>query len=152
MSSADSLQSVAPSSSQSATVLGADDSTTEDETEADGVTVSVNTAITIPNKESFTGSDYGLSSTVTVTYVDKYLWINLPASYNFNSIDMDALKAYAVRNRMVISFLQEGEQEKDTTTGLTEAQQATFDMFNKDAFNLLPATEVMNDNGMVVVY
>ncbi|MFR2312242.1 MAG: mucin-binding protein [Weissella confusa] len=152
MSSADSLQSVAPSSSQSATVLGADDSTTEDETEADGVTVSVNTAITIPNKESFTGSDYGLSSTVTVTYVDKYLWINLPASHNFNSIDMDALKAYAVRNRMVISFLQEGEQEKDTTTGLTEAQQATFDMFNKDAFNLLPATEVMNDNGMVVVY
>ncbi|WP_229637785.1 hypothetical protein [Weissella confusa] len=152
MSSADSLQSVAPSSSQSATVLGADDSTTEDETEADGVTVSVNTAITIPNKESFTGSDYGLSSTVTVTYVDKYLWINLPASYNFNSIDMDALKAYVVRNRMVISFLQEGEQEKDTTTGLTEAQQATFDMFNKDAFNLLPATEVMNDNGMVVVY
>ena len=152
MSSADSLQSVAPSSSQSATVLGADDSTTEDETEADGVTVSVNTAITIPNKESFTGSDYGLSSTVTVTYVDKYLWINLPASYNFNSIDMDALKAYAVRNRMVISFLQEGEQEKDTTTGLTEAQQATFDMLNKDAFNLLPATEVMNDNGMVVVY
>ena len=77
MSSADSLQSVAPSSSQSATVLGADDSTTEDETEADGVTVSVNTAITIPNKESFTGSDYGLSSTVTVTYVDKYLWIKL---------------------------------------------------------------------------
>ncbi|MCT0022670.1 LPXTG cell wall anchor domain-containing protein [Weissella confusa] len=76
----------------------------------------------------------------------------MPASYNFNSIDMDALKAYAVRNRMVISFLQEGEQEKDTTTGLTEAQQATFDMFNKDAFNLLPATEVMNDNGMVVVY
>lgn len=132
--------------------MGADDSTTEDETEADGVTVSVNTAITIPNKESFTGSDYGLSSTVTVTYVDKCLWINLPASYNFNSIDMDALKAYAVRNRMVISFLQEGEQEKDTTTGLTEAQQATFDMFNKDAFNLLPATEVMNDNGMVVVY
>ena len=152
MSSADSLQTVAPASSQSATVDSVTEEETVPETVADGVTVSVNTAITIPNKESFTGSDYGLSSTVTVTYVDKYLWINLPASYNFNSIDMDALKAYAVRNRMVISFLQEGEQEKDTTTGLTEAQQATFDMFNKDAFTLLPATEVMNDNGMVVVY
>lgn len=117
-----------------------------------GVTVSIDTPITVPNKESFTGADYGLSSTVTVTYADKYLWINLPAVYNLNSIDMDALKAYAVRNRMVISFLQAGEQAKDTTTGLTEAQQATFDMFNKDAFNLLPATEVMNDNGTVIVY
>ncbi|WP_259716046.1 mucin-binding protein [Weissella confusa] len=156
MSSADSLQSVAPSSSQSATVLGADDSATEEETVpetvADGVTVSVDTTIEIPNKDSFTGSDYGLSSTVTVTYVDKYLWINLPASYNFNSIDMDALKAYAARNRMVISFLQEGEQEKDTTTGLTEGQQASFDLFNRDSFNLLPATEVMNDNGTIIVY
>lgn len=108
MSSADSLQSVEPSSSQSATVLGADDTATEEEavpeTVANGVTVSVDTTIEIPNKDSFTGSDYGLSSTVTVTYVDKYLWINLPTSYNFNSIDMDALKAYAVRNRMVISF------------------------------------------------
>jgi len=127
MSSADSLQSVAPSSSQSATVLGSADSTTEEtETVPDGITVPVNTTIEIPNAESFTGSDYGLSSTVTVTYVDKYLWINLPEVYNFNSIDMDALKAYAVRNRMVISFLQEGEHEKDSTTGLTEAQQATF--------------------------
>ncbi|WP_229030788.1 hypothetical protein [Weissella confusa] len=156
MSSADSLQSVVPASSQSATVLGADDSATEEETVpetvADGVTVSVDTTIEIPNKDSFTGSDYGLSSTVTVTYVDKYLWINLPASYNFNSIDMDALKAYAARNRMVISFLQEGEQEKDTTTGLTEAQQASFDLFNRDSFNLMPATEVMNDNGTIIVY
>ncbi|WP_242459535.1 hypothetical protein [Weissella confusa] len=156
MSSADSLQSVAPSSSQSATVLGADDSATEEETVpetvTDGVTVSVDTTIEIPNRDSFTGSDYGLSSTVTVTYVDKYLWINLPASYNFNSIDMDALKAYAARNRMVISFLQEGEQEKDTTTGLTEAQQASFDLFNRDSFNLMPETEVMNDNGTIIVY
>ncbi|TGE75615.1 mucin-binding protein [Weissella confusa] len=156
MSSADTLQSVAPSSSQSATVLGADDSATEEETVpetvTDGVTVSVDTTIEIPNRDSFTGSDYGLSSTVTVTYVDKYLWINLPASYNFNSIDMDALKAYAARNRMAISFLQEGEQQKDTTTGLTEAQQASFDLFNRDSFNLLPATEVMNDNGTIIVY
>lgn len=156
MSSADSLQSVAPSSSQSATVLGADDSATEEETVpetvADGVTVSVDTTIEIPNKDSFAGSDYGLSSTVTVTYVDKYLWINLPAAYNFNSIDMDALKAYAVRNRMVISFLQEGEQEKNTTTGLTEAQQASFDLFNRDSFNLAQGTEVTNDNGTIIVY
>lgn len=155
-STSDTLTSVAPSSSQSATVLGADDSATEEETVpetvADGVTVSVDTTVEIPNRDSFTGSDYGLSSTVTVTYVDKYLWINLPASYNFNSIDMDALKAYAARNRMVISFLQEGEQEKDTTTGLTEAQQASFDLFNRDSFNLLPATEVMNDNGTIIVY
>ncbi|WP_259707881.1 mucin-binding protein [Weissella cibaria] len=148
-------------SDQNATVLGETNAPTAtvlgDEPEATttapaGVTVSINTPITVPNKESFTGADYGLSSTVTVTYADKYLWINLPAVYNLNSIDMDALKAYAVRNRMVISFLQAGEQAKDTTTGLTEAQQATFDMFNKDAFNLLPATEVMNDNGTVIVY
>ncbi|WP_243677613.1 hypothetical protein [Weissella confusa] len=144
MSSAYSLQSVEPASSQAATVPGAEESETEEETVpetvTDGVTVSVDTTIEIPNRDSFTGSDYGLSSTVTVTYVDKYLWINLPASYNFNSIDMDALKAYAARNRMVISFLQEGEQEKDTTTGMTEAQQASFDLFNRDSFNLLPAT------------
>ncbi|WP_386085185.1 mucus-binding protein [Weissella cibaria] len=133
-----------------ATVLGDEPEATT--TAPAGVTVSIDTPITVPNKESFTGADYGLSSTVTVTYADKYLWINLPAVYNLNSIDMDALKAYAVRNRMVISFLQAGEQAKDTTTGLTEAQQATFDMFNKDAFNLLPATEVMNDNGTVIVY
>ncbi|WP_242050950.1 mucin-binding protein [Weissella confusa] len=153
MSSADSLQSVAPSSSQSATVLGSADSTTEEtETVPDGITVPVNTTIEIPNAESFTGSDYGLSSTVTVTYVDKYLWINLPDVYNFNSIDMDALKAYAVRNRMVISFLQEGEHEKDSTTGLTEAQQATFDLFNKASFNLMPETEVTNDDGTIIVY
>lgn len=153
MSSADSLQSVAPSSSQSATVLGSADSTTEEtETVPDGITVPVNTTIEIPNAESFTGSDYGLSSTVTVTYVDKYLWINLPEVYNFNSIDMDALKAYAVRNRMVISFLQEGEHEKDSTTGLTEAQQATFDLFNKASFNLMPETEVTNDDGTIIVY
>ena len=148
-------------SDQNATVLGETNAPTAtvlgDEPEATttapaGVTVSIDTPITVPNKESFTGADYGLSSTVTVTYADKYLWINLPAVYNLNSIDMDALKAYAVRNRMVISFLQAGEQAKDTTTGLTEAQQATFDMFNKDAFNLLPATEVMNDNGTVIVY
>ena len=153
MSSADSLQSVAPSSSQSATVLGSADSTTEEtETVPDGITVPVNTTIEIPNAESFTESDYGLSSTVTVTYVDKYLWINLPEAYNFNSIDMDALKAYAVRNRMVISFLQEGEHEKDSTTGLTEAQQATFDLFNKASFNLMPETEVTNDDGTIIVY
>ncbi|HJF37550.1 MAG TPA: mucus-binding protein [Weissella cibaria] len=133
-----------------ATILGDEPEATT--TAPAGVTVSIDTPITVPNKESFTGADYGLSSTVTVTYADKYLWINLPAVYNLNSIDMDALKAYAVRNRMVISFLQAGEQAKDTTTGLTEAQQATFDMFNKDAFNLLPATEVMNDNGTVIVY
>ncbi|WP_259347656.1 mucin-binding protein [Weissella cibaria] len=148
-------------SDQNATVLGETNAPTAtvlgDEPEATttapaGVTVSIDTPITVPNKESFTGADYGLSSTVTVTYADKYLWINLPAVYNLNSIDMDALKAYAVRNRMVISFLQAGEQAKDTTTELTEAQQATFDMFNKDAFNLLPATEVMNDNGTVIVY
>ncbi|WCE24305.1 mucus-binding protein [Weissella cibaria] len=121
-------------------------------TEPEGVTVSVDTTIPVPNKESFTGSEYGLSSTVTVTYADKYLWINLPAVYNLNSIDMDALKAYAVRNRMIISFLQDGEQAKNTTTGLTDAQQATFDLFNKDAFNLMPATEVTNDDGTIIVY
>ena len=55
MSSADSLQSVAPSSSQSATVLGSADSTTEEtETVPDGITVPVNTTIEIPNAESFT--------------------------------------------------------------------------------------------------
>lgn len=136
-------------STQEATVLTDDYVPT---TEPEGVTVSVDTTIPVPNKESFTGSEYGLSSTVTVTYADKYLWINLPAVYNLNSIDMDALKAYAVRNRMIISFLQDGEQAKNTTTGLTDAQQATFDLFNKDAFNLMPATEVTNDDGTIIVY
>lgn len=136
-------------STQDATVLTDDYVPT---TEPEGVTVSVDTTIPVPNKESFTGSEYGLSSTVTVTYADKYLWINLPAVYNLNSIDMDALKAYAVRNRMIISFLQDGEQAKNTTTGLTDAQQATFDLFNKDAFNLMPATEVTNDDGTIIVY
>ncbi|WP_259713579.1 mucin-binding protein [Weissella cibaria] len=136
-------------STQEATVLTDDYVPT---TEPEGVTVSVDTTIPVPNKEEFTGSEYGLSSTVTVTYSDKYLWINLPAVYNLNSIDMDALKAYAVRNRMIISFLQDGEQAKNTTTGLTDAQQATFDLFNKDAFNLMPATEVTNDDGTIIVY
>ncbi|MCT0957891.1 mucus-binding protein [Weissella cibaria] len=136
-------------STQEATVLTDDYVPT---TEPEGVTVSVDTTIPVPNKEDFTGSEYGLSSTVTVTYSDKYLWINLPAVYNLNSIDMDALKAYAVRNRMIISFLQDGEQAKNTTTGLTDAQQATFDLFNKDAFNLMPATEVTNDDGTIIVY
>ncbi|UOX37561.1 mucin-binding protein [Weissella cibaria] len=136
-------------STQEATVLTDDYVPT---TEPEGVTVSVDTTIPVPNKEDFTGSEYGLSSTVTVTYSDKYLWLNLPAVYNLNSIDMDALKAYAVRNRMIISFLQDGEQAKNTTTGLTDAQQATFDLFNKDAFNLMPATEVTNDDGTIIVY
>lgn len=101
----------------------------------------------------FKATDYGIDETVTVTYEDnRFLWINMSLNAKLNNVDMTALKAFAVRNRLNIAFTQEGERPKDATTGLTDTQQASLDLFNKEAFNLREETQVSNEAGTLLVY
>lgn len=137
----------------------ADDSVVDEgPTVSEEGTYAADSVINVPNPDNntvdpFKATDYGVDPEVTVTYEDdKFIWINLSATSTLNNIDMTALKAYAVRNRLNIAFTQAGNPPKDTTTGLTEAQQASIDLFNKDAFNLRPETRVSVDNGALLVY